>query len=277
MAHDGLQQRPDIHARSAETLMAGVRRGAQLIEILREGRAQGAVGVGVACFTAYPIAQNLFGGCVNRCPVALRCTRASGHSGSQGAAFVDQALMPRPDLNRGADGVFERGWRHDKGPRVTLALFGRTLEILNQSSSKLAALTVYLVNQRPAEISPEIPDEGGVCHSGHRAVRRLEGIFGYVWVLGPAQRKVLHQWIFPDREQLALESGPSFGGRGKQAASPLVKSANLAEFDRLYLFLLDYSRLHLFSVVALRLIIDIPNHSCKVLRCPESRSRLLAC
>ena len=74
--------------------MKQVRRGVRLSEVLRVGRAEGVVGVGVAGFAVKAVKQNLLGGGVDHGPVAAGIIRASRNRSQEALVPGGEALEP---------------------------------------------------------------------------------------------------------------------------------------------------------------------------------------
>lgn len=107
VADDAPQQRPDVHPGTAEALITGVRGDARLLEVLRVGRTEHVIRVGLDDVTAHPSVQDLFGGGIDHSLVASGLTGTGRYCGQQVVTFVDEPLEPGLDLQRDADLVLE--------------------------------------------------------------------------------------------------------------------------------------------------------------------------
>src|SRR5580704_8779362 len=91
---------------------------------------------------------------------------------------------------------------------ATLALFRHTVEVLHQSRAELAALAVYLMNEHPAEVGPQVLDLVEVLHPDDGAIGALQGVVSYIGRTCVAPGKVLDPGIHPDLRQLLTGSCP---------------------------------------------------------------------
>lgn len=88
----------------------------------------------------------------------------------------------------------------------TLVLFRHTVKVLHQNCAQLAALAVYLMNEHPAEVGPQVLDLVEVLHPEDCAIGALQGVVSYIGISCVAPGKALDPAIHRDLHQLLTGS-----------------------------------------------------------------------
>ena len=90
----------------------------------------------------------------------------------------------------------------------TLVLFRHTVKVLHQNCVQLAAFAVYLMNEHPAEVGPQILDLVEMLYPEDCAVGALQGVVSYVRISCVAPGQALDPAIHRDLRQLLTGSCP---------------------------------------------------------------------